>query len=136
MPTEKFDRLHKYGSDFRGAFDLDPVMSMCSGQECLENDVVKRLNTPKGSMFWAPDEGWDPFPYINAPVSQTAGAMAREIELELSKEERLASSQVTVQKNDTSLSVLVRCVSTDGTAFSFVAPLADGVVPTFVRGTN
>lgn len=60
-----------------GAADLDPYFGLVSEGRCLVEALARRLVTPRGSLFYAPQYGYDLRQWINADLD--AGDL-REIE--------------------------------------------------------
>lgn len=56
----------------RGDFRLAPSgdIALCSGRDCLAQDLVIRLGTPRGDLWWKPDFGVDLHRFIH--VEDTA----------------------------------------------------------------
>lgn len=58
-----------YGSDiiFDKDFEVLPAgdVSLTEGTGCLVQDIIHRLLTPKGDLFYNPDYGLDIYQYIN-----------------------------------------------------------------------
>jgi hypothetical protein len=86
-----------FGTDIRSIPDLDPGFGLVSGRAALVEDLLRRLSTPRGGVFFAPDEGYDLRALLNEGLDEDG--IAREqmaIEAELERDERIASASVTL----------------------------------------
>ena len=92
-----------YGSDISGADDLDPNMAEVDGSStlALAQAIVRRLDCPAGALPDDEDHGIDLRSYCNRGVTaQAVRALAGRIRNELSKDDRIASVNVTVRPSN------------------------------------
>jgi hypothetical protein len=75
------------GSDFSGILDIDPALTVVTGERCLAEAEARRLTTPAGSMLGDPDYGYDLRQHVNAAIVNT-NAIATNAENECLKDER------------------------------------------------
>lgn len=103
------------GTDFSCVDDLDANLSSVSGRKCLAQAVARRLTTPTGGLFYAPDYGDDIRRYLhtNGPAETRVAAA---VQGEAEKDERVDRADVTVALADggTSLGIDVRLDDGDG----------------------
>lgn len=108
-----------YGSDWRDLSTLD--FSRLEGQKLLKRALTRRLTTARGSLFYAPDYGFDLRQYLQADWdSQIEMEMLTKAATELEKDRRVveASLEVTT-KTLTSISLHVKIVARDETELAF-----------------
>ena len=84
--------MSDYGNDIDCGSDLDPSMREVSGWWMLAQAMLRRLITPRGSLIYDQDYGYDLRSFIGSAETPTAGA----IENELLKDGRLRSVEVSV----------------------------------------
>lgn len=110
-----------YGSDFAGADDIDEELSVREGEAeelyALAESVARRLSTPRGGLWFAPNEGFD----IRTLVGSTEDVdqASDKIESECRKEERVrkAKCEITVVDRE-SWQVKLTCTPKVGTTFA------------------
>lgn len=56
------------GIDFAGANDLTPELSLVEGEDCLINDLIWRLRTDRGALFYDKDYGTNLTRFLHAPI--------------------------------------------------------------------
>lgn len=83
-----------FGTDFSAVDDLDPNMRTISGRQVLKEACARRLSTPRGGLWYAPNYGDDVRRYLNSNtdprvIEQTAAA-------ELAQDDRVESVSVSV----------------------------------------
>ena len=93
-----------YGSDISGAYDLDPNMAEVRGLTTLAlgQSIVRRLDTPRGSLPDDKDFGIDLRSYVNRGVTaQDVRALGGQIQNELRKDDRIRTAAIVVRSNAT-----------------------------------
>lgn len=87
-----------FGTDFDFLNDLNPNLTMVSGLAVLGQDILHRLETPRGGLFYDPDYGTDVRAYLSAAITpQVLSRMQSEIQAELGKDERFLSTSAKLQ---------------------------------------
>lgn len=76
-----------YGSDFSCESDIDAGLTVVSGLVCLGQALVRRLQTPRGGLFYDLEYGTDLREFVNGHAS--ARDIERAAERELLKDERV-----------------------------------------------
>lgn len=86
------------GTDLSGTTDLTPQMAEVSGRRALAELLLRRIITPRGGNIDALGDGVDLTGFLNDDTTESDVAqLARAIETEWQKDERVISSQVSVQ---------------------------------------
>jgi len=83
-----------YGQDFTCIEDVDARLSVTSGPLLVAQAVVRRLETPRGGLWYSPNYGTDLRQFINGHA--TVFRVARAIEQEALKDERVESAKAVV----------------------------------------
>jgi hypothetical protein len=87
-----------FGTDFDFLSDLNPNLTMVSGLAVLGQDILHRLETPRGGLFYDPDYGTDVRAYLNGKMTpQVLSRMQSEVQAELGKDERFLSTSAKFQ---------------------------------------
>ena len=105
------------GSDFYCVDDIDPALSVVSGNDCLGQALVRRISTPRLGLFYDADYGIDARRYLGRAVNPNVTSQA--IESECMKDERLAdiTAGVSFDSDDEprdNLSITLQCAADDG----------------------
>ncbi len=101
---------NEVGVDVDCVTDVSPQFSLAYGIRNLANALLRRLITPRGSLFYDPDYGLDLREYLNAALTDgEVGALAAAVGLELEKDERVASAQVAMTYIRSAGSLRLRC---------------------------
>jgi phage baseplate assembly protein W len=90
-----------FGHDLSCVDDLDEAMSEVDDITLLAQAILRRLSTPRGSLWQDPDYGKNLQDYLSA--AQTPAQLAAipgEVRNEVLKDERIASASVKVFKVD------------------------------------
>jgi len=122
------------GIDIACVTDLDPHFRLVSGARNVGNALARWLQTPRGSVWYAPDRGFDLLQFANCDVDQSlifrcrAGVIA-----EAKKDPRVLSVDVKVSWDETAetLTVTIRGKTAYGT-FDLIASVKD-VVSIFLK---
>ncbi len=98
-----------YGTDVSWFPDLDPNLSLTSGNQTLAQAIWQRLMTPRGTFPWDPEYGLDVRGLLNETIlPNTIGAWQRQIANEIEKDERVISANVVItQTSQTAISISI-----------------------------
>lgn len=111
-----------FGTDINGTPDLDPAFSRVTGATCLGQALSRRLETPRGGLWYDPDYGEDVRDRLNDAVGMTtrhALESAVEAECEKDKRVRRASATATFDQASYTLSLAIS-VETAAGPFTFL----------------
>lgn len=108
-----------YGSDFQAVEDLDSRLTLVTGPAVVAQAVARRLQVPRGGLWYAPDYGTDLRAYLLAPV-RSRFALVAAIEAEATKDERVQSAKATVAFDGDRAEVTVTLELVDGRTFDLV----------------
>jgi len=103
MPTD-------FGTDISSVPDLDDRFALVSGAAALGQALARRLETPRGGLWYAPNYGTDIRGRLNDTLTQAElAALPGEIEAECEKDERVrrASAQVQFVPQTSTLTVAI-----------------------------
>jgi hypothetical protein len=100
-----------FGVDLAGILDVGSTLVLTSGRRALAEALLRRLTTPRGSLFYDFDYGFDLRSFISAPAPQP-GYLEMQVRSELEKDERVESVEVEVSFISETLTV--RLTVTDG----------------------
>ena len=98
--------------------DISPKFALTSGLDNLLKALCRRLSTPHGGLFYAPDYGYDLMQFVNADVSSDLLQEIRAgVRAECLKDERVSDCYVTVSYDPgtTTIRVVVSVSSKSGT---------------------
>jgi len=98
-----------FGSDFSAITDIDAPLTVVDGTLGLGQALLRRITTPRGALWYAPDYGIDVRAYINTTTDPRVIEQA--IESELLNEERIDDVTAT-------LTVVSGSQLTDGQSWS------------------
>ncbi len=102
------------GSDFNLLADLDANLSTVSEAECLIQALCRRLQTPRGGLWYDLEYGSDIRQFVNAQNVQ-AFAVEQTVENECLKDERVQTVSATVTRaDDGALTISVSVEAADG----------------------
>lgn len=118
-----------FGSDVSWFPDLDPNLSLVTGNACLAQAIYRRLTTVKGTYSWDPEYGLYVAGLFNETIlPNTLPMWQRQIATELEKDERIASADVLItQTSQTALTITINCTTSNG-PFTAVLGVADVTV--------
>lgn len=98
IPSPPFVSNPALGSDLAGVNDLTGQMSEVSGRVCLAQGLARRLITPRGSLIYDVNYGYDLNQWINADVRQSdISQIQGYVQQEMLKDQRVISAQVSAQ---------------------------------------
>ena len=110
-----------FGTDIACTTSIGPRFQLASGFINLANALVRRLITPRGTLDYAPDYGYDVRDWLNHDNGQASVfSLEAAIDAECQKDERVQSSSTTVDTSvrDT-LKITVSVITAAG-PFRFV----------------
>lgn len=85
-----------FGRDLACTFDLDLAMAEVTGLPVLAQALVRRLQTPAGSLVGDPNYGYDLLGEIDDDLDpQDVAAIAQNVDAEFLKDERVSGSTTT-----------------------------------------
>lgn len=83
-----------YGHDLSCTNDLDPACLEVDGIRCLAEACFRRIITPRGSLIYDPNYGYDITSFLNADLTQgDIARISQGVDSELVKDERVSRSQ-------------------------------------------
>lgn len=107
-----------------GQLDLDPSGKLVTGNQLLAQNLLARLFNAKGSYLQSPNFGIDLAGYQNASDKDIRpGAIAAQIKLELSKDERVSNINVQVTYANQLLKITIIVTPQQTGPFSLVMTL-------------
>lgn len=114
------------GSDFSGASDISPALTVTSGRRGLIEAIARRFITPRGALFYDDSYGFDLRQFLNG-VAAAPGQIAAGCVDEAEKDERVeqASAEATFIGN--TLTVKLGIADANG-PFSFVLKVSQVTV--------
>jgi hypothetical protein len=119
-----------YGSDMSLLMDLDPMGTVITGRLLLAQALIRRWTTPRGRLLDDPNYGYAVTDELNddlgpADINQIAANM----DAEAIKDERVVSSQTTVQFNPATGFLITTTIIDDGSGpFPLVLQISDVTV--------
>lgn len=97
-----------YGQDVSTFPDLDPGFAAPTGPRVVAESIARRLTTPRGALFWAPDDGFDVRELLNESVtSAKLSQWTRALEQECEKDERVLSASITLTYDSTGMALQI-----------------------------
>jgi hypothetical protein len=106
-----------YGSDVAMEPDFDETWTLITGRRVMAERLVRRFTTPKGTLPFWPDDGFDVRDWLREEISRaTLHELRQSLVNEGEKDEQLLSLDVSITFNPSSetLSVTLSCVDADG----------------------
>src|SRR5947208_3071152 len=98
-----------FGADLAALPDLDPRWPLQSGGRNLAEAIARRLQTPRGGLFYAPDYGTDVRGWLNEAMTGDDVFRAQvAIEAECEKDERVRSASADLSLNPTLQTLHIR----------------------------
>lgn len=100
------------GSDFAGATDLYPDLRLSSGRQALAEALLRRYQTQRGALWYAPEYGLSLTRFVNAqtPVS----AIGQLVEREALKDERVLDARADVTRVGVDLTISLTVTDDEG----------------------
>jgi phage baseplate assembly protein W len=108
--------MAELGTDISCFPDLDPMFVLVSGKLNLAQAIARRLQTPRGGLFYDLDYGFDLRAYCNETITDfSLYALRASIEAECEKDERvLKASSIITAPLDGKLSVSIELTTAEG----------------------
>lgn len=104
-----------FGTDISTAPDLDESFAPLTGQAAVAESLLRRFQTPRGSLAFHPDDGLDLTEYLHEGVDAAMlYGLKSAIETECLKDERVLEAQASLAHADESLDVAIDVESADG----------------------
>lgn len=89
-----------FGMDVGGVTDIDPTFRRISGGMVLATSLLRRFRTRRGSLEWAPDDGFDLRLLLSRAISDAEiPLLQKQIALEAEKDERVQSADCLLEIN-------------------------------------
>ncbi len=104
--------MSEYGVDFHCVDDFDANLSTVSGPLVVIEAVVRRLQTPRGGLWYDRDYGTDLRAFLNGSRSRFRVASA--VEQEARKDERVEAAEADVTFTDATMRVDLSLTLEDG----------------------
>ena len=102
-----------FGTDLAALPDLEPRLPLQSGLRNLGEAIARRLQTPRGSLFYAPNYGTDIRAWLNEAMTTDDLFRAKvAVEAECEKDERVLSADAEVVLNRTLQTLTLRLTLT------------------------
>jgi hypothetical protein len=119
-----------YGSDMSLLMDLDPMGTVVTGRLLLAQALIRRWTTPRGRLLDDPNYGYAVTDELNDDLSPTdLSDIADNMDAEAIKDERVVSSQTTVQFNQANGWLITTSIIDDGAGpFPLVLQISDVTV--------
>lgn len=83
------------GIDFACVGDISPALTATSGRRGLIESIARRLITPRGGLFYAPDYGFDTRQYLSG-ITASPSVIAAGVIAEAEKDERVDQANAVV----------------------------------------
>lgn len=124
------------GTDLSAVTGLDPSLALFSGSRIVAEAAVRRITTPRGGLFYAPNYGIDVREILNAKVTQQLlGAWRARIESEIRKDERVDTLSSTLAFYTQSEQVRIRVEGSTGAGpFAFTLAVSSISVDVIALG--
>lgn len=107
-----------FGTGIDGVSDLPIRFNTVSGFRNLGNNIARRLQTPRGSLPWAPNDGYDVRALLSEGFTDLSFIISA-IEAEVEKDERVLSCSASYSFSGSRL-ILTLSVSTAAGPFTLV----------------
>ena len=103
------------GTDLSAVNGLDPSLALFRGTRIVAEAAVRRITTPRGGLFYAPNYGVDVREILNAKVTQQLlNTWRSRMEAEIRKDERVDTLSSTLSFYPQSEQVRIRVEGTTG----------------------
>jgi hypothetical protein len=100
-----------FGVDLGGVLDVESTLVLRMDRQALSEALLRRLTTPRGSLFYDFDYGFDLRQFLSAPAPQP-GYLEMQVRTEVEKDERVEG--VDVQSSFVGETLTVQLTVTDG----------------------
>ncbi len=113
--------LDPYGTGLATLFGLPLRFTFASGLRNLGNNLARRLQTPRGSLPWDLNCGYDVRGLLRSTLTRfQVSAMQNAISSECEKDPRVASASTAAVFADDRLQITVTVTGSDGNNFDFI----------------
>lgn len=113
-PFVQSARVYPLGTDIGGATELDFALTTVSGRTSLAHRLIRRLTTPRGGLWYAPNYGYDLSELVGSTVPPSV-VEQRVVEQMLAEEEVAdARATATFTASTGALTVEIQVVDADG----------------------
>lgn len=106
-----------FGTDVSTFPDLDPLLEPLGGRRVLLESIARRMSTPRGGLWWAPEYGSDLGAVLDGEITETSlRAAATALQRQLEGDERIsrATVEATFTASTRSLRISVSIVDAEG----------------------
>jgi phage baseplate assembly protein W len=126
------------GLDIACINDIDSSLSLCyDANTLLLQSIARRLITPRGSLCYNPDYGFDLRGYLNAGLTtRQVASLEGEIQAECEKDERVSSADVTVRATAAAMTMAVKIELETVYGNTALTLLVSGVTVEILRGES
>jgi len=114
------------GIDFSCVDDIGPSLALVSGRRCLIEAIARRLITPRGGLFYAPDYGFDVRQFLSG-ITAAPSAIAAGVIAECEKDERVNQANAVVTFIGNTLRIRIDIADGAG-PFAFVLAISQVTV--------
>lgn len=112
-----------YGTDIDCVLDIGPTLALAGHARNIGNALARRLSTPRGSLIYDSDYGYDVRLLLNAATTSSGVTVVQSnISRECVKDERIANCDATYNYNAqlSSLTIGLQITLADGTIFTLI----------------
>lgn len=107
--------LNSFGIDLNVAPDLGLVFGLAKEQDCLRQDLLHRYTTPRGSLFYDANYGYDVRQWLGRPIStRDAFHIAAGLTNETRQDDRVKDAKATVSVTSDGFTADITVVTTTG----------------------
>lgn len=121
------------GSCIGGISTVDFALSKVTGRTALAHRIMRRLNTPRGGLFYAPDYGYDLTALIGS--TESLSLVEQRVEEQVLAEEEVSDARAAVSLSTGTLTVDIQAVSAEG-PFTLVISASDLTVSALLDGVE
>lgn len=113
-----------FGTDIVLLPDLDPTFQLESGSAVVASALLRRLQTPRGGLFYDPEYGYDLRDRLN-DSSANGFSIQSDVEDEIEKDSRVSNATVSTSLSSIGqLQVTASVTLSDGSTFDLIANAA------------
>lgn len=123
-----------YGSDFSQLTDFDQDWTFLEGDSealALAQAIGRRLQTPRGALFYDPNYGYDLRSLIGSSVPPTVATIA--IQNECQKDERVKSCVADILAIGEVWTIQIKCTTEAGAVYTYTVSVTSVSVE-FLKG--
>lgn len=126
-------RQYPLGTDIAGSTSLDYALSVVDGNTALAHRILRRLTTPRGGLFYAPDYGYNVADLIGSTVPP--GVVEQRVVEQMLAEEEVEDADCEAVFATGELTLTMRVVVADG-PFALVLTADDLTISALVDGVE